>query len=134
MRQRDRLGHFHRHLKDSHRRKMYLGSRPGNCTPQISPSSYGAVAGTCKIQKYDIKLRRPVPTVKMHTVFDLISGQSAQQILLTPKKMFIFLLCQPNKRTLNVRARVAIRPAYSKLVLPSRKSLEIIINIKIKYI
>ena len=29
------------------------------------------------------------------------------------------------------RARVAIRPVYSKLVLPSRKSLEIIINIKI---
>ena len=27
---------------------------------------------------------------------------------------------------------MAIRPAYSKLVLPSRKSLEIIINIKIK--
>ena len=31
---------------------------------------------------------------------------------------------------LSVRARVAIRPVYSKLVLPSRKSLEII-NIKI---
>ena len=31
-----------------------------------------------------------------------------------------------------VRARVASRPAYSKPVLPSRKSLEIIINIKIK--
>ena len=27
---------------------------------------------------------------------------------------------------------MAIRPVYSKLVLPSRKSLEIIINIKIK--
>ena len=33
---------------------------------------------------------------------------------------------------IDVRARVAIRPVYSKLVLPSRKSLEIIINIKIK--
>ena len=41
---------------------------------------------------------------------------------------------RPNKRTLNVRARVAIRPVYSKLVLPSRKSLEIINNIKIKII
>ena len=29
---------------------------------------------------------------------------------------------------------MAIRPVYSKLVLPSRKSLEIIINIKIKKI
>ena len=29
---------------------------------------------------------------------------------------------------------MAIRPVYSKLVLPSRKSLEIIMNIKIKYI
>ena len=29
---------------------------------------------------------------------------------------------------------MAIRPAYSKLVLPSRKSLEIIINIKINKI
>ena len=29
---------------------------------------------------------------------------------------------------------MAIRPVYSKLVLPSRKSLEIIINIKIKLI
>ena len=29
---------------------------------------------------------------------------------------------------------MAVRPAYSKLVLPSRKSLEIIINIKIKKI
>ena len=27
---------------------------------------------------------------------------------------------------------MAIRPVYSKLVLPSRKSLEIMINIKIK--
>ena len=29
---------------------------------------------------------------------------------------------------------MATRPVYSKLVLPSQKSLEIIINIKIKYI
>ena len=43
-----------------------------------------------------------------------------------------FFKFRPNKRTLNIRARVAIRPVYSKLVLPSRKSLEIIINIKIK--
>ena len=28
---------------------------------------------------------------------------------------------------------MAIRPVYSKLVLPSRKSIEIIINIIIKY-
>ena len=46
---------------------------------------------------------------------------------------YLFLKFRPNKWTLNVRARVAIRPVYSKLVLPSRKSLEIIINIKIKY-
>ena len=35
-------------------------------------------------------------------------------------------------RTLNVRARVAIRPVYSKLALPSRKSLAKMINIKQK--
>ena len=69
----------------------------------------------------------------MHTVFDLISGQ----FLLAPKKYIylffsIFFSIRPNKRTLNVRARVAIRPVYSKIVLPSRKSLEIIINIKKK--
>ena len=45
--------------------------------------------------------------------------------------MLSFFKFWPNKWTLNVRARVAIRPVYSKPVLPSRKSLEIIINIKI---
>ena len=48
--------------------------------------------------------------------------------------MLSFFEIRPNKWTLNVKARVAIRPVYSKLVLPSRKSLEIIINIKIKNI
>ena len=46
--------------------------------------------------------------------------------------MLSFFLIRPNMRTLNVRARVAIRPVYSKLVLPSRKSLDKIINIKKK--
>ena len=46
---------------------------------------------------------------------------------------FLFWIIVENKWTLNVRARVAIRPVYSKLVLPSQKSLEIIINIKIIY-
>ena len=45
---------------------------------------------------------------------------------------YLFWKFRPNKWTLNISARVAIRPIYSKLVLPSRKSIEIIINIKIK--
>ena len=68
-----------------------------------------------------------------HTLFDLISGRPLNEFF-WPQIFFwhvIFFLNSPYKRTLNVRARLAIRPVYSKLVLPSQKSLEIIINIKI---